>query len=90
MRRNRDITYSQRFLHEANSWLYDLDSTLSDTKNVLFEIKKHCNDMLIYSVETATRVKATEIIRLIDTLFAKNVNDSYESEDENKENKKES
>ena len=92
-----EITYVDRFISEGIKWIEDAGNATVEVRNVLKEIKRHCNDMLIYSVETATVIKAKEMIRLIDTLYCKNVNDSFGSEDstetidvkddDNKENK---
>lgn len=92
-----EVTHVDRFISEGIRWLEDAGDSMTEVRSVLKEIKRHCDDMLIYSVETATIVKAKEIIRIIDVLYCKNVNDSFCSEDsvetiddkvdDNKENK---
>ncbi|RTL06746.1 hypothetical protein EKK58_04390 [Candidatus Dependentiae bacterium] len=70
-RQQEPRTYSQQFLSEVNTYICDLQMSLNNDKETFNEIKKHCDDMLIYTTETATRVKAKRMIQIINDLFLK-------------------
>lgn len=70
-------TYVRRFIGESEEWLTDAKNAVCRVEDVLKEIKRHCDDLLICSGETITRVKARRILEVIDELYCKNINDSY-------------